>query len=125
MNRSVHHQPSRHVWEFIETLSGPFIYLIFFGLSYLASSLSCALWRTELFVTMSIGEATTGIAIGLAVVALMVLGTLVVKSARMLTIAKGDNEDRFLGMTTFMLAILSALAVVWTMLAAVFVTATC
>lgn len=107
-------QRSRHVWEFIETLLGPAIYLGFFGLVYLAGSFTCVLSRGNAPI-MSDPQAAFGLSVGvLTLIALVMIAWFSVKGFRLLAKGREDPEDTFMGLVTLTLASLSALAVIWT-----------
>jgi succinate dehydrogenase hydrophobic anchor subunit len=116
---------TRHVWDFGETLLGPAIYLVFFGLTYLAGSLACALSRGNMPV---LPDAQTAMSIAVAaftLVALALIGWHMTAGLRLLAKGRKDREEAFLGFVTLTLAALSAIAVVWTALPAAMVPATC
>jgi surface polysaccharide O-acyltransferase-like enzyme len=116
---------SRHVWEFVETLLGPAIYLGFFGIVYLINSLACALSQgNSPFITDSQTVMTTTVA-ALALLALLLVARNATHGIGLLANEREDNEDSFMGLVTLTLAFLSALAVVWTALPAATVPLTC
>lgn len=116
---------SRHVWEFVETLLGPIIYLGFFGLTYLSGSLVCALSRGNV-PAIEDAQTAVGIAVlGLALIALLLLAWHMAKGIRLLARGREDGEELFMGLVTLTLALLSALAVLWTAVPAATVAPTC
>ncbi|HET6389205.1 hypothetical protein [Hyphomicrobium sp.] len=107
---------SRHVWEFVETLLGPIIYLGFFGLSYFVATLGCVLSRGN---EPMIADPQTTVRIAVLVLtflALAMIARLTKNGVRLLSQGRDDREDTFLGMLTLALAALSALAIIWTAL---------
>lgn len=109
---------TRHIREFVETLAGPMIYLGFFGLAYLAASLSCALSGGNGALVADPRRAIAVTIAGLTAVALLLLALVIVDASRRLANGREDTEDVFLGMTALALAAVSALAVLWTALPA-------
>ena len=116
---------SRHVWEFIETLLGPAIYLGFFGLIYLAGSFTCAVSRGNAPV---VHEPQTVLAVsvfGLTLIPLLMIAWVGANGIRLLDKGREDAEDNFMGIVTLALAGLSAVAVIWTAVPAATVSLTC
>lgn len=116
---------SRHVWEFVETLLGPVIYLGFFGLAYLSGALACALARGIAPVVSNPQAAVSAAVLALALIALMLLGWHMAQGLRLLAKGREDAEDAFMDLVTLTLAMLSALAVVWTALPVATVASAC
>lgn len=116
---------SRHIWEFVETLLGPAIYLGFFGLVYLSGSLVCTLSRGN---APMIDDAQTMIGVTVLVftlIALVLIGWHVAHGLRLLAKGRDDPEDTFMGLVTLTLAVLSGVAVLWTALPAAAISPTC
>lgn len=98
---------TRHIWEFVETLAGPAVYLAFFGVLYFLTSMACSVDLSRSLVDIA--------ALGLGLVALTLLAAIAVNGWR---VRATGGEDAFLGLTTLILAGLSAVAVIWTVLPA-------
>ncbi len=116
---------SRHVWEFVETLLGPAVYLGFFGLTYLAGSLGCALSRGNEPMIADPQTTVRVVVFGLSILALTLIAFIMSNGVRLLDKGREDSEDTFLGLVTLALAVLSALAVIWTALPVATVHASC
>lgn len=105
---------TRHIREFVETLLGPAIYFGFFGLAYLVASLACALSGGNDPLIAEPAFVISGAVLALALVALLLLATIIVDALRRLSGHDRDQQDTFMAMLTVALAALSALAVIWT-----------
>lgn len=116
---------TRHVWEFVETLTGPIVYLGFFGLTYFATSLVCALSRGNAPIVTDAPALIAATTFALALTAILLIALLMGNAGRMLANAGEDKKDGFMGLVTLTLAILSALAVVWTAVPAATLPPTC
>lgn len=116
---------SRHVWSFVATLLGPAIYLGFFGLIYLTSSLTCALSRGNSPMIASAQLVMTASATVLSLVALLLVAGQATHGVSLLAKERGDSEEYFMGRVTAILAFLSAIAVIWTALPAATVAINC
>jgi hypothetical protein len=118
MDKDIEEKESRHVWEFVQALLGPIIYLGFFGLTYLASSFTCALSRGN---TPSLSDAQSAISlavIGLTMASLALIAWHVASFIPLLARGREDPEGYFMGRVSLALALLSAVAVLWTALPA-------
>jgi hypothetical protein len=107
---------TQHVWEFVETLTGPIVFVGYFGLSYLWSSLGCT-FAADPTPLLRISEMAVGAVVAvLTAAALVILAVIsILAASRILhSTAEGDEEDTFLACITFALAGMSAVAVVWT-----------
>jgi hypothetical protein len=114
MDTETQEKASRHVWEFVQTLAGPVIYLGFFGLTYLASSFACALSRDD---TPSLSDAQSALCLavmGLTITSLALIAWHMATFVPLLTERREDPEGSFMGRVSFALALLSAVAVLWT-----------
>lgn len=116
---------SRHVREFIGTLLGPAIYLGFFGLIYLAGSLTCALSGGNAPAVRD-PQMMLGISVfSLTLIALVMIAWVGANGIRLLDKGREDPEDNFMGIVTLTLAGLSVIAVIWTAVPAATVPVTC
>jgi hypothetical protein len=100
----------RHITEFIETLAGPAIFIVYFGLAYGAVGISQAK-DARLLDADGMRLALTGLTVA-ALLALALVTMLAVRQRH--NAPQGDEEDRFLARTTLWLNLLSAVAVAWT-----------
>ena len=104
----------RHISEFIETLAGPAVFVVYFVLAYGAVGLSQA-EQPRVLDAAGLRIALTG----LTVAALLVLALIGIVAVRQRGNARpSDDEDRFLAVLTTWLAFFSAVAVMWTAAAA-------
>lgn len=116
---------TRHIREFVETLTGPVVYLAFFTISYFATSLVCVLSRGEESVVTSPAAVTVAVVLGFALLALLALGKVIADASRLVVREGEDREDVFMGWMTLVLAALSVLAVIWTALPAATIAPVC
>ena len=106
---------TQHVWEFIETLVGPIVFVAYFGLAYLATTFGCSLAADAAFAVAP--SKAVGVALAaLTATALVALAVIAGAAARRVYIpaAEADEEDVFLAYLTLILAALAAVAVFWT-----------
>ena len=107
---------TQHIREFVETMYGPIVYIGYFGLTYLISSVMCAL-AADPTSPIAISATALAWAIGaLTVTALLALAFLGSAAARQLADPgpEGDDEDVFLAYVTLCLTLLSAVGTIWT-----------
>ena len=116
---------ARHIREFVEALAGPAVYLVFFGLIYVAASLVCALSGGNDPIVSEPAAVIGGAILGLTAAALLLLVAIAYEASQRLERHAVDREDTFMALLTLALAALSALAVIWTALPAAVVTAVC
>lgn len=116
----------RHTREFVETLIGPAVYVVYFVLAYSASAVACTLSQGTT-PTIPDGAATVhNVNFWLTLIALVVITGVVVLALRRLAPtarATENDQDFFLAILTLALALLSALAVMWTGIATLLVPA--
>jgi hypothetical protein len=104
---------TRHIREFVETLSGPIVFVLFFGITYFVSATGCML-HADPTPVLVVSQGAIGVAIfALMVLALLLITLAGVAAARRLSAGSSDQEDRFLAYVTLTLAILSGIAVLW------------
>ena len=111
---------TQHVWEFIETMFGPIVFVGYFGLTYLLSALGCTL-AGDRTIAREENEAIMGVSfVALTLIALVALAFIGAAAARHVASPEpqADEEDAFLAYITLCLAALSAVAVLWTAAAA-------
>ena len=107
---------TQHIREFVETMYGPIVFIGYFGLIYLISSVLCAL-AADPVPPLAVSVTTGAWAIGaLTVTALLALAFLGSAAARQLANPRpeGDDEDVFLAYVTLCLTLLSAVGTIWT-----------
>ena len=107
---------TQHIREFVETMYGPIVFIGYFGLIYFISSVLCAL-AADPTPPIAIGATTAAWLTGaLTVAALVALAMLGWAASRQLADPgpEGDAEDVFLAYVTLCLALLSAVATLWT-----------
>lgn len=116
----------RHTREFVETLIGPVVYIIYFVLAYSATTVACSLAQGSV-PTIADGPAVARNAtFGLTLVALAAISIVSLLAMRRLSPfgrKAEDNQDLFMAILTLALALLSALAVLWTGVATMLVPA--
>ena len=111
---------TQHVWEFIETMFGPIVFVGYFGLTYLLSALACTLAGDQT-IAREVGEAVVDVAfVVLTLIALVALAFIGAAAARHVASPEqqADEEEAFLAYITLCLAALSAVALLWTAAAA-------
>lgn len=116
----------RHTREFVETLLGPAVYVVYFVLAYGASALSCMLARGTQPLISDGAAAAQNATFALTLGALAAIVMVAVLAARRLAPAGAnaeDDQDVFMAILTLALALLSALAVLWTGVATLLVPA--
>lgn len=112
----------RHTREFVETMLGPAIYIVYLVLAYAASSVACMLGEGT---TPTLPDAATTARNALLVLTVAALGAtalVALLAARRLAASKGharnnraeNDQDLFMALLTLALALLSALAILWT-----------
>ena len=116
---------SHHVRGFVEMLLGPVIYLGFFGLTYLANSLICTLSHGNTPMITDTQAAVNVSVLGLTIAAIVLIGWHLINGFRLVARGREDREDAFMGLVSLTLAMLSALAVLWTALPAATLPPTC
>jgi hypothetical protein len=107
---------TQHVWEFIETMFGPIVFVGYFGLTYLLSALGCTLAGDQT-IAREENEAIMGVSfVALTLIALVALAFIGAAAARHVASPEpqADEEDAFLAYITLCLAGFSAVAVLWT-----------
>lgn len=121
-----HDARRRHTREFVETMVGPAVYIVYLMLAYSASAVSCML-ALDTEPAVSDGAAAAQIAnVVLMLLALSALAGATLLALRRLTLlgkAHRDDQDAFMAILAVALALLSALAVLWTGAATLAVTA--
>ena len=106
----------QHIREFVETMYGPIVFIGYFGLIYLISSVLCAL-AADPTPPLAVSATTAAWVIGaLTVTALLALAFLGSTAARRLADPgpERDEEDVFLTYVTLCLTLLSVVGVIWT-----------
>lgn len=106
---------TQHIWDFVETLAGPVVFIGYFGLGYFLSSLGCMLHAdpTPLLVVSPEG---IGVMLAMLTVAALVALALVAGAAarRLSPLHAGPDEERmFLAYLTIALALLAGVGVAW------------
>ena len=111
---------TQHIWEFIETLLGPIVFVVYFGLSYLLSSVGCTLAADMAFAPVINATAIAAVLVILTLAAFLALALVAGAAARRLSDpgSHSDEEDTFLAYLTVTLALLSAVGVMWIAIAA-------
>ena len=107
---------TQHIREFVETMYGPIVFIGYFGLIYLISSVLCAL-AADPTPPLAVSATTVAWVIGaLTVTALLALAFLGSTAARRLADPgpEGDEEDVFLTYVSLCLTLLSVVGVIWT-----------
>lgn len=116
----------RHTWEFVETLLGPAIYVLYFVFAYAATAVACAL-ATGANPALPDGAASArNVTLALTLLALagiLAVALMAMRRISRITACALDDQDLFLSRLTLALALLSALAVFWTATASVIVPA--
>jgi hypothetical protein len=113
---------AQHIWEFVETMYGPIVFIVYFGLVYFISSVLCSLAADP---NPPIETSTTTVAwtVGaFTVIALLGLTFLGATASRRLT-RPGlgrDEQTYFLAYIALCLTLLSVVGIIW--IAATFAT---
>lgn len=119
----------RHTREFVETLLGPAIYLVYFVMAYGASSVACALGEGSAPMLADGAAVVRNVVLVFTLAALGAVALVAVLAARRLAPSRGgnaraeDDQDLFMALLTLALALLSALAILWTGIATLLVSA--
>ena len=121
----------RHTREFVETLLGPAIYVVYFVLAYAASSVACTLGKGSSPTLPDSAAAAQNALLILTFAALGAVAIIALLAARRLAPFRADarqeraedNQDLFMALLTLALALLSALAILWTGIATLLVPA--
>jgi hypothetical protein len=113
---------TRLVWEFVGTLLGPAIFIIYFGLSYVVSSVGC---MQAVAAKPLIGVSETGLGIFLLSLSGITLAALlaIAWSAKQRLAAQAppaDEEQTFFPYVALVLAMLSILATLFVAIAVAF-----
>ena len=106
---------TQHIWDFVETLAGPVVFIGYFGLCYFLSSVGCLLHADPSpLVVVSTGGIGVTLAV-LTVAALVGLALIAGAAARRLspTHAGPDEERMFLAYLTIALSLLAGVGVAW------------
>ena len=119
----------RHTREFVETMLGPAIYIVYFVLAYAASSVACMLGEGSTPTLPDSAAAVRNAILVLTFAALGTVGLVALFAARRLAPSRGragsgqaeDDQDLFMALLTLALALLSALAILWTGIATLLV----